>query len=448
MPKIYYNEFDPKAAAWLRVLIAEGHIPAGDVDERSILDVKASDLLGHTSCHFFAGIGGWPVALRLAGWPDERPVWTGSCPCQPFSAAGRGLGVADERHLWAAFRDLIEGVNAGRESLGFGRIPAILGEQVASKAGRAWYAGVRGDLEALAYDCGCADLCSACVGEEGGGWFLLAGTEEAEFRLTTLGAPHIRQRLCWVAYAAGVRRDGQRGAEGAPLQGERSERGGALPRPVPDGVVPGRPEGLRGAGGLADSDGGNARAQREQRGGEQRQLAPNGGAGRLADAPSGGLGIDGSPSGSSGHPDQCEQISGVGNAARHDERRHPVPGQYRQGQQAGGPGGDGTVGLEHAQQSGLEGHAGHVHDGGQPGRIGAITPRPVAQAGGLGSWADFDALPCTDGRARRVESGTFPLAHGVPGRVGLLRGYGNAINPVLTAEFILACEEARGGVVT
>lgn len=167
---VYYNENDRVAAAWLRALIDLNLIAAGDVDERSIEDVRPSDLDGYSQCHFFAGIGGWPYALRLAGWPDDEPVWTGSCPCQPFSAAGNRLGVDDPRHLWPVWRWLVDNC----------RPATIFGEQVASADGRKWFSGVRVDLERMAYGIGCADLCAASV-----------------------GAPNIRQRLYWVADSHG-----------------------------------------------------------------------------------------------------------------------------------------------------------------------------------------------------------------------------------------------------
>jgi DNA (cytosine-5)-methyltransferase 1 len=170
----YYNEFDPFAAQWLRNLIAAGLIAPGDVDERSITEVHPDDVRGYTQAHFFAGIGGWSYALRLAGWPDAAAVWTGSCPCQPLSSAGQRRGHADERHLWPAFHDLIAEC----------RPSTVFGEQVASADGREWLAGVRADLEALGYACGAADLCAAGV-----------------------GAPHIRQRLFWVADAQQQRRE-------------------------------------------------------------------------------------------------------------------------------------------------------------------------------------------------------------------------------------------------
>lgn len=124
----YYNEIEPYPAQWLRNLMAAGLIPQGEVDERSIRDVRPDDLKGFTSCHFFAGLGGWPYALRLAGWPDDRPVWTGSCPCQPFSVAGRRKGFGDDRDLWPVWRGLI----AER------RPSVVFGEQVASAS--AWLA--------------------------------------------------------------------------------------------------------------------------------------------------------------------------------------------------------------------------------------------------------------------------------------------------------------------
>lgn len=124
----YYNEIDPIAAEWLRRLIAAGHIAPGDVDERDIRLVRPDDLRGYRQCHFFAGIGVWSYALRRAGWPDDREVWTGSCPCQPFSDAGAGEGFEDERHLFPAWFGLI------RER----RPVVVFGEQVASAAALAW----------------------------------------------------------------------------------------------------------------------------------------------------------------------------------------------------------------------------------------------------------------------------------------------------------------------
>ncbi|NBW14922.1 MAG: DNA cytosine methyltransferase [Caulobacteraceae bacterium] len=192
--RAYYNEFDPKAAAWLRELIMRGLIADGDVDERSILDVRPDDLRGYTQCHFFAGIGGWSYALRLSGWPDDRPVWTGSPPCQPFSAAGRRLGRDDARHLSPHFLGL---VGACRPAMLFGEqvaSAAVFGP-AASRAGRhaagqpewAWIDDLSDRLEAARYAVGASDIPAAGV-----------------------GAPHIRQRTFFGAVRlADADRDGR-----------------------------------------------------------------------------------------------------------------------------------------------------------------------------------------------------------------------------------------------
>lgn len=167
MSKAYYNEWEAYPAQWLRNLSDGGMIAKGDVDERDIRDVKPEDLEGYTQCHFFAGIGTWSYALRLAGWKDEREVWTGSCPCQPFSVAGKRRGTDDARHLWPEWFRLIRERKPG----------VIFGEQVASRDGLAWLDIVQADLESAGYTVGPLDLCAACV-----------------------GAPHIRQRLYFVAH--------------------------------------------------------------------------------------------------------------------------------------------------------------------------------------------------------------------------------------------------------
>ena len=167
---VYYNEKDKRLAGWLRNLVSAGLIAAGDVDDRDIRDVRPSDLAGYTQGHFFAGLGGWPYACRLAGWPDDRPIWTGSCPCQPFSIAGRRRGTTDERHLWPDFLRLIR---ACRPTVG-------MGEQVAGEAGETWIDGVRADLESDAYAFRSVDVTAFAV-----------------------NAPHERQRLYWIAQRMG-----------------------------------------------------------------------------------------------------------------------------------------------------------------------------------------------------------------------------------------------------
>lgn len=162
----YYNEWDKPAAAWLRELIKQGLIADGVVDERSITDIKANDLRGFSQCHFFAGIGGWSYALRLANWSDNRPVWTASLPCQPFSVAGNQKGKEDERHLLPHFLELVR--QCGPDT--------ILGEQVEGAVKHGWLDDLHTAMEAEDYTVGAAVLGAHSV-----------------------NAPHTRQRLYWVA---------------------------------------------------------------------------------------------------------------------------------------------------------------------------------------------------------------------------------------------------------
>ena len=288
----YYNEHDRFAAAWLRELIKDGLIPAGDVDERDIQLVQPADLAGYEQCHFFAGIGGWAYALQLAGW--SGPVWTGSCPCQPFSAAGKGAGFDDSRHLWPSWFRLI------REC----RPPVVFGEQVASADGLAWFDTVSTDLEAEAYAVGAADLAAASV-----------------------GAPHLRQRLFFVA-------DSRRGQLRNPRQSMAGETGG------------------------------------DQGAADQRE--------RLRDHV--------------GHGGEPGVMGDTGSRRRKELRR------------------DGDEQSQHSA-----------------GRC----------------WADLEWLSCTDGKARPTQPGLFPLAHGIPNRVGTLRGAGNAICPQAAEQFIRAYEGVK-----
>ena len=392
----YYNEHEPYAAAWLRNLIVAKLIASGYVDERDIQDVQVDDLQGFWQHHFFAGIGGWSHALRLAGWPDDRPVVTGSCPCQPFSVAGSKAGTKDPRHLWPEFFRLI------RQQ----RPKHIFGEQVASPAGLAWFDDVSSDLEGAGYAVGATDLCAASV-----------------------GAPHIRQRLYWVAYTECYWRGARRTGETNRTETLEPDRHCAI-------------------GGLANST-------------------------------QGGLGIDGSAPRVAGHASQRDSACGVGDASEPRGRRDSGTVSSAQGEGgsegvtvghiahepvvAGSVGrmGDasgtrfsrrprepGNDGSQHSASERTGDNAGRLAnpDGSQSGdgdlqrgrRLVQLPQDPLA-----GFWAGAEWIPCTDGKARPVEPGTFPLAHGVSGRVGKLRAYGNAIVPQVAEAFIRAAMSLR-----
>jgi DNA (cytosine-5)-methyltransferase 1 len=194
--RAYYNEIDKYCAGWLRNLASASLIPDGDVDERPIEQVSPNDLKTYTQCHFFAGIAGWPLALRLARWGDG-PVWTGSCPCQPFSGAGRREGRADRRHLWPEWFRLIRQC----------RPPVVFGEQVAAAITFGWLDEVFHDLEAEGYACGAAVL-PACG----------------------IGAPHRRDRIYFVADANGDEYSAakRRGARSAAKAAQDGPSGGPL----------------------------------------------------------------------------------------------------------------------------------------------------------------------------------------------------------------------------
>ena len=408
----YYNEHDPKAAAWLRQLILDGLIPAGDVDERDIQKVQPHELTKYTQCHFFAGIGGWPLALQLAGYGSDVPVWTGSCPCQPFSAAGKGLGNADERHLWPVFFDLIKEC----------RPELVFGEQVASAIGKGWLDGISADLETADYTCGATVLGAHSV-----------------------GAPHIRQRLFWLAYA-----ENPRCSRGVPTNEGCSQRqiqaGGAADRRNGSEQSFGGGNACR----LADSQDHRYIAKDslpQESGRGPTEPCDRSEVGGVADADEfSGIRVRGHALQPTKSPIACDSDSGLANANMPQRQRKRIPSRiqpthYRIGD-------DNTShGLGNTDSSGSQqGHA-------------TLTPGINHQAG---AWPSFTTIPCGDNKARRIEPGLAPLVDGLPrgvvpsgdprtqeyanetaeARVMRLKGYGNAIVPQVAAQFILATMEA------
>lgn len=390
--KVYYNEYSPFPAQWIRNLISAGVVRGGMVDERSI-ELVPDGIGDFTRCHFFAGIGGWEIALQQAGWPKDVPVWTGSCPCQPFSAAGQGRGTADDRHLWPEFLRLIKA----------NRPPRIFGEQVSGSkvtgklftertferlepearraAGEAdqeaWLKHVQTDLEGLGYIVG-----------------------SVSFPACGVGAPHARQRLYWYAC------DARRVRDARLLDDSKGER-----REVCD------TSNERKAYAPINAPSDSSDSSTNQRGSNARYV---------------------------GNSPQCE-----------DGTLHREPGScLRQEEPTGGHGVSGGVAnnsgkrLERwEEQSTREERQAAERDGYSSDRPGPTN----------GHWRAADWIFCRDNKWRPIEPGSSPLADGVsakpPGgrtelarmarasRKGQLAGYGNAIVIPQAVEFIRACME-------
>jgi hypothetical protein len=438
---VYHNEIDPFAAQWLRNLIKKGLIADGEVDTRSILDVRAVDLAGFAQCHFFAGIGGWSYALRRAGWPDDRPVWTGSCPCQPFSLAGKQKGFDDARHLWPVWRDLIA----------IGRPAKVFGEQVASAT--EWLGLVRSDLEALGYAVGAMPIQAASA-----------------------GADHLRDRYWFVADADGLR------GQANPDTGGSIERSAARPVPGPGGA---------GDGALADAasagpfPGAHAGIHSQQEGARPRDGEPER---RGGDDLEWVIGADGKARRVG--PDLRGLVDGLSeflaglrpewyiqgqnavrkygqeNASRSAEVLRDVwqgvlsqPASYEaMGEPSGVRGAEillpflCELGRRSEEGDGTFQSAETFNDAMRSLRFSGEAERPslrwkLSQQRG-GEYPDAlhglslvlaqHARTAWDAHKRQNAKALRLLEHGVTGRVGKLRGFGNAIDPRCGAEFIKA----------
>lgn len=383
----YYNEHDIKTAQWLQALIDQKLIPQGHVDTRSIVEVTPNDLRNYTQCHFFAGIGGWSFALQLAGIPATTHLWTGSCPCQPFSTAGKGLAQADERHLWPVFFELVRQC----------RPDTVFGEQVASAISKGWLDGIQADLESEGYACG-----SAVLGAH------------------SVGAPHIRQRLYWVADAAYLRRDKRRGSAPAALQGTGTERSSEHTRPEHYGELSRRPEGL--GSGSSSSWMDDTRRQSDERRGEFGDV---------------------------GHATSEEQSEAWQGERSGNAHSHPVQDDSRLVLSNGNgcsQGSFATTPTRHGNTSESAGsRIGRVGDSNSEQTDSAKQGQPLSSERLLRCWNSSRLVACRDGKTRRIptEPAFFPLAHGLPARVVRLRGYGNAIVPQVAAEFIRAFYETQ-----
>jgi len=244
-----------------------------------------------------------------------------------------------------------------------------MGEQVAGAAGYGWLDGVRADLAGEGFASRVVDI-PACA----------------------VDAPHIRQRLYWIAVGD---------TEGGGWAGAgRSE------------AHHGAPWGRQYRG--SDAGCGLVNSPRLGRGEGRPEHELRSGRPAIAGADAQGVTLG-------------------------DAFGPRLEGQPRHGDGGGGrPGATGSVAA--ADGGGLDVADGDsVQQGAERGfRAGAFS-EPSGDRRRNGSfWSDAEWLACHDGKARRTKPGLRLLVDGLPGRVGLWRIAGNAVVAPLAAEVIAA----------
>jgi DNA-cytosine methyltransferase len=332
----------------------------------------------------FTGIGGidlgfgwaglrtiWQVEIALLArkvlekhWPDvpkfadvrtcdeklEKPdVLSAGIPCQPFSNAGKRRGKEDPRHLWPEVLRVVHEL---------GRPRFLFLENVSGFINKA-LDSVLDNLETAGYT-----ATPVVLGAH------------------SLGAPHIRQRLWWVARSVGhAKHDGPPGQR---KLGGTEEKGRLLECEGP-GNSPGK---------LADAD--------------SKRMQPY----------NGGTGVE-----RGGKEDTQDRHASEQSRGRCSSRKLRLADRERPQER----GGEGAVEVASPPGSVADGDGRRLEG---------------TEAGGCGFWSDAKWLLCGDGKYRPTKSGIFPLAHGVPQRVGRLRAYGNAIVPKVGSEFIRSYMES------
>ena len=379
-----YTDSDPFVCAWTRNLINAGEIPHGEVLELPIQQLTALQLRGATQVHCFNGVSGWPYALKLAGWPATASVWSGSCPCQSFSTAGRRKGFDDERHLWPEWFRLI------REC----RPLVVLGEQVPSPDGLKWFDLVSSDLEEEGYAVAALDIPAGGV-----------------------GAPHLRQRLYFAAIAMAESDRERRERLRLHLRAGRSRQ--AKPEAWRRREALGMAN-AAGVGSARESDAGRQEVARSQHAREAVELADSAGEGRRG-------------------PERAAQAQPQAEVSG-EPRRPSLADAGELGDASGEGSGRDAGAVSGAQETG-------EREGVFARRLSHESVAAGAVRG-FWSPAEWVACydPRTDGVVYRpVEPGLEPVASGLPARVGRLRGYGNALCAPLAATFVRSVMEVLCG---